>query len=416
MSNILICYDPNKIGMTDFERTDYLALNNRVQTECKGKWPNFGNKVWLQGIFSALSTPENQLEFGYESVNPKEVNERFDCVVMPLANCFHKNWIPWLKTRAEFVEQVKIPVFVIACGAQANSYDDLNQLVNDVREPATRFINSVYATGGEFALRGYFTEEFFKKLGFNHAVVTGCPSMYQMGRSLSISNNKVSADEFKPAINGTFKLPLTDKSVDSADFVCQGNYGNMLYNPKYFSENKFDNRRILKLIKRGDYSFVKALAQGRIHMFAYLEQWYSFFRENNISFSFGSRIHGTVVPILACVPSMITPCDTRTREMAEFFDIPVFNSDGKKLELFELYQSVDYSAFNKSFANRFDAFERFLKNCGLVDRINQQNIFIKNDYPEKPVIINQKELDRINKMLKRNSLIYFNLNRHYNHA
>lgn len=419
MKRILVYYPPNKLGMSDLDKTDYSILSERVKNELNGKFPNFGNKVWLQGILSEISNPDCIYEFGYDNISEDYINQNYDCVLLPLANCFHTGWIQYMEKRSSYIEKIKIPVYVIACGVQAKSYDDLTDLVESVKEPATRFIKSVYNTGGEFALRGYFTAEFFERLGFRNAVVTGCPSIYQMGRNLKITNQKVPESQFRSAINGTFKLPIPDKDIKKSDFVCQDVYGKFLYDPDYFKENPIDFRRILKLIKRGDYAFVRALANRKIHLFADTQQWMSFYVENNISFSFGSRIHGTIMPILSGVPSLCYSCDARTREMVEFFDIPgIINTGKEKIKiqsLYDLYCMTDYGKFNAGFQKRFDAFEAFLIKCGIVSKINQENTFMKKNadgitFPKKS---NEFYFDKIQKEIKKHGILFNGLNAWY---
>lgn len=416
MKKVLIYYPPDKFGMSDFRKTDYTKVAERAKKELNGKIPNFGNKVWLQGILAEISTPAIEYEFGYDELSENYINQTYDCVLLPLANCFHKAWIPYLEKRASHIRKLKIPVYVIACGVQAESYDEIDSLAESVKEPATEFIKAVYNTGGEFALRGYFTQEFFNKLGFHDAVVTGCPSIYQMGRNLTISNDKVSKEDFIATINGTFKLPVTDKDIKNAEFICQDVYGKVLYDPEYFMSNPFTMKRILKFIKRGDYNFVRAVGDNRIRLFADTQQWLSYYVKNNISFSFGSRIHGSIMPILAGVPSLCFTMDARTREMTEFFDIPNVNpSDVScKKDLYEWYLETDYSKFNEGFAKRFDDFESFLIKCGLVDRINQDNPFMTKDADfEMPEIVNAKHIEALHKKLSLNGAVLNCLDAYY---
>lgn len=406
---ILIFYPPNKLGMSDFRPTDYATLAQRARTELDGKIPNFGNKVWLQGIVSAISTEENTYEYGYDDLTPDYINNNFDCVLLPLANCFSVGWIKYLKKRTSYIEKLKIPVYVIACGVQVDSYDNLNNLVSELREPATKFINSVYSTGGEFALRGYFTEEFFHRLGFNDAVVTGCPSLYQMGRNLKLPNDKVNKDDFKATINGTFKLPVSYKDIKKAEFVCQDRFGKFLYDPEYIEKNPFTLRRVLKLVKRGDYDFVQALAENRIKLFADTQQWMRYYVQNDVKFSFGSRIHGSIMPILSGVPAMCYTMDARTREMVEFFDIPYIDKsqNPKKRDLYDWYMEADYSKFNMNFSERFDNYEAFLRKCGLVKNINQKNSFMaKENVVDMPFIVNQAPINELGKMIKHNKVVF----------
>lgn len=414
---ILIFYPPNKLGMSDFRPTDYTTLAERARKELDGKIPNFGNKVWLQGIISAISTPNNTYEYGYDDLTADYINNNFDCVLLPLANCFSKSWIRYLEKRASYIEKIKIPVYVIACGIQANSYDEIDELVGTLKTPATNFIKSVYDTGGEFALRGYFTQEFFHRLGFRDAVVTGCPSLFQMGRDLVISNDKVSKSDLTATINGTFKLPVTYKNIRTSDFVCQDKFGKFLYDPEYLKKNPFTLRRILKHVKRGDYAFVQALADNRIKLFGDTQQWMSYYVQNDVGFSFGSRIHGTIMPILSGVPSLCYTMDARTKEMAEFFDIPHTEPSEslKNKDLYDWYLETDYSKFNENFPKRFDAFEAFLRKCGLVENINQENIFMSRDKAnvDMPEIVNRAQINELSKLIKKNKLIISALDLYY---
>ena len=405
MKKILIYYRPNVIGISDFRPTNYYEVVDRSKEELNGKIPNFGNKVWLQAILSEISTSDCTYDFGYDDLSEDYINNNYDLVLMPLANCFHKGWIPYMEKRASHIEKLNIPVYVIACGVQADSYDELDSLVECVKEPATRFIKSVYNTGGEFALRGYFTQEFFKKLGFNSAVVTGCPSLFQMGRNLQISTDKVDKKDFKSAINGTFNLPVNDRDIKKSDFICQDKCGKFLYDPEFFKNNPHDLRRILKLVKRGEYPFVRALANNKIHLFADTQQWMNYYTHNDINFSFGSRIHGTIIPILSGVPSLCYSKDARTREMIEFFDIPhiiASSPEDKKRSMYEWYCSTDYTTFNRRYKEKFDAFESFLNTCGITRSINQNNTFmqIDNDSFEFPPIINKQYIEAIRKIVK----------------
>ena len=400
---VLIYYSPNKLGMSDFRKTDYSTLAERARKERNGIIPNFGNKVWMQGIISEIDVDETTCEFGYRGLSADYINNNYDCIVLPMANIFNTDYIELIEKQACEISNLKIPVYVIACGIQADSYDDLDSLVSSLKTPATKFIKSVYNTGGEFALRGYFTAEFFERLGFKDAVVTGCPSIYQMGRNLKISNEKVAEKEFKSSINGTFKLPVKRKDIKASDFICQEKYGKMLYDPEYFVSNPFTVRRILKLVKRGDYDFVEALANNKIKLFADTQQWMSYFLYENINFSFGSRIHGSIMPILSGVPSLCYTMDARTREMTEFFDIPSVKPSSvlSKKPMYEWYCETDYSKFNANFSKRFDEFEKFLQKCGLVKKINQNNSFMQKtaegfEYPES---VNSEHIKALNKTI-----------------
>lgn len=147
---------------------------------------NVGNRLWFQGIMSAIDTNENEYGFLCDGLTPEIINEKFDFVIFPMANIFNRAFRYYLN--GDIFNKINIPVYVIACGAQADSYDDIDALVDDIGNLSKSFISAIYNTGGEFALRGNFTKEFFERLGFHSAVVTGCPSMYQNGRDFVAVN------------------------------------------------------------------------------------------------------------------------------------------------------------------------------------------------------------------------------------
>lgn len=153
-------------------------------------------------------------------------------------------------------------------------------------------------------------------------------------------------------------------------------------------------------MRRGNKHELNAIADNRIRVFADTQEWLSYYVLNNIKFSFGSRIHGTVMPILAKTPSLLYSCDARTREMAEFFDIPFVTPEHTKQKpIYEWYLETDYSRFNKNFKKRFNDFQKFMIECNLVDSVNESNIFMSREkqdvnYPQSVNLKDQKQLKR----------------------
>ena len=158
MAKILIYKDVVPNGEYDIFRTiDYQKFRDEVgESACY----NVGNRAWLQGIIVALEDGKNELVFLTKEMTPSQINAEFDFIVLPMANIFQRRYIADMERLTKIFSQIKVPTYVIACGAQADSFDQLEELVESVKEPASRFIRSIYETGGEFALRGFFTKDF----------------------------------------------------------------------------------------------------------------------------------------------------------------------------------------------------------------------------------------------------------------
>lgn len=174
---------------------------------------NYGNKLWFQAIISIIDTPENEIYYYEPMMLPEYINSEFDFIIYPMANIFNEYFADYIDSSVNFLKQIKIPTYIIACGAQADSYDCLDRLVEKIGDKSKRFIDSVYNTGGEFALRGYFTKEFFDRLGNNTAMVTGCPSIYQMERNLRIDNTKVSKKSLSRYSTVKWELSIAEISI-----------------------------------------------------------------------------------------------------------------------------------------------------------------------------------------------------------
>ena len=115
--------------------------------------------------------------------------------------------------------------------------------------------------------------------------------------------------------------------------------------------------------------------ERRILLFLDIPIWRKYLIEGKFNFSYGTRIHGNIISILSGIPALICACDSRTREMAEFFSIPIIMPENSEKTLEELYELADYRKFNSTFSKNFHLFEKFLKSNGLVKEIGRENIF-----------------------------------------
>lgn len=401
MKHILIHIPVERYGEYDiFSRHNNADFVDVIKNKNAGVCPNMGNRLWFQGIVSAIQSPETHLEYWSPTMGKDYINQTFDLIVAPMANIFAHNFIALQETLAERFRGIKIPVYVIACGIQASSYDELEALCRCLKESASKFISSVYDTGGEFALRSNFTKEFFERLGFPTAVVTGCPSLYQLGRDMQISGEKVDIDSFSPILNGAphnHKKYMSD--YPKAVFVDQEVFWREELDPEFFENELTDNQYLRMLIRQHGYHTTKYLLEDRIKLFPDMNTWREFIRKNQYSCSFGSRIHGSIMPILAGIPAILECRDARTREMAEFFNIPFIFPEENHQSLYDLYMDADYTEFNKGFAERFDYYEDFLRKCGIVDQVNPNNQFFSKSESAFVTNANRKRKNQLLKSL-----------------
>lgn len=363
---VLYTEDDKSLDQGSFIPTNYETIAD-VYQEGLG---NCGNKVHYTALEKFLIDHNVKYKKVYNeplsNIDEKEVS----AVIYQAANILGSHRIKLLSELAKNFSTCRVPIYVFGLGIQKSLSTPVKNIVKDIEQPALNFIKSVYNSGGEIACRGYQTKEFLDLImPSNTAVVTGCPSIYYAGPDFQIDNKKVSLEDFKPAINGHIKL-LKQKSITeifttykNAEYFCQDDFLNLLYNKKFFEEKV----NVSELIEQFSLTGLKLIAEGRINLFYDIEVWKKYLSQNNFNFSFGSRIHGNVLPILAGIPALVYAIDSRIEEIADFYNIPYITELPSEKSLYQMYLDVDYTEFNESYPAKYKQFENFMVSHGLCE-------------------------------------------------
>ena len=353
---------------------------------------NIGNRLWLQGLMSVIDTGENQYVYRTPEMSADEINDQFDFIILPEANLLSERYQGSMKEYIAAFSRIKIPVYIIACGAEAPSFEALDDLVKNIGDVSSRFIETIYNTGGEFALRGEFTKALFDRLGFSGAVVTGCTSLYQMGRAFHVPGVNQNED-IRPIFNGRIStVQALMKAWPQSEHMDQEAFLHALYMPK---GNKLKYKDLLALYRRHGLYATELLRDDRIRLVPDMYNWHTYMAHSNANYSFGTRIHGNIMAIMSGIPATVVAIDSRTREMAEFFNLPyIIHKRGHSYspeELQACYTEADYSKFNETFSTKYDAFAKFLIDHQIVSHLNEENAYFDSDkeYYEPPMGINR---------------------------
>ncbi len=389
-----------------FRQSDYRTLADDIKKYRNGIATNTGNRVWFQGLVSELTVPDNELYYHDGSEGWNEINEKYDCVVFSVANLINPYYKKEIQFLADEIKQCKIPAFMISIGAQAKSYDDLTFLCESVSHETEALIHAVYETGGEIACRGYYTKEVFDRICNNTAEVVGCPSLFQNGERLSIPIEKVPLGKLKPVVNGSFfcKDNVFAKYPEAV-FIDQEKWFYYFYDINQYLPSR-DGRIVDAIIKSFGKEQSDLFFNRRLNLFWDIPEWHRFLIQNGYNFSIGTRIHGTIMSILSGIPSAMCAIDSRTREMSEYYNIPLFfPNDCKSCSLYELYTSTDYSKFNLLYPRLYQKFHGFLQKHNLVDKINGDNIFWGKEAPLENVEVTAK-IAQLSKIYNKRKWLY----------
>ncbi len=325
---------------------------------------NSGNNIFQYSIQNIL--PQDRIEV----VSRHDCNEIVDfspyeaLVILP-ANILARNMAQRLKFWTDLIKRSKLPTFAIAVGAQSKYNFDFSFL-QAIKTEATDFVKAILDSGGAIGVRGYFTQEVIKKLGFasEDIDVIGCPSIFVKGPDLHIDKHSVMPENLVPMVNGNPVWNHKDigkyfDKYENSYFVDQDKFYKMLYYPEELT------RKDLKYLRGRKGLWMNMYMQDRIKFYGDYGAWVNGLRDLGINFSFGSRIHGSILPILQGIPAYILATDSRVRELAEYFEIP-FEKMPKRLDdLHTYYEKADYSNFNRNFAAKYAKFKTFVEKIGV---------------------------------------------------
>lgn len=390
MKKVLFCLDEERPDASVFYPVDIAVLRKNWD---KIGFANSGNLLFISSLNQFLC--REKITYRNNKTVEQVREGGYDLALHCSANLFNECYYDEMLCLAEEIKAFRMPVYVISVGIQIRNDESIRSLADKINYPVKAYVDSIYESGGELALRGYYTKELLDIIvPDNTAKVVGCPSLYAAGPDLTITNEKVSKEEFLFSLNGYIKDMRTDFVKFNFDkyphmYVDQGELGNMIYGGEL--EN-ITTIKTLKLIKRYSLDVIQELINNNVKLFYDMPVWKEYL--GRYSFSFGKRIHGNIAAILSGVPALLNSIDKRTEEIADFYCVPKVKIDYKdKSDIYDLYLKTDYSRFNREFKEKYYAFEKFLLDTGIVDEIGtseDMNKYIKNKewkYPEQPDFI-----------------------------
>lgn len=330
---------------------------------------NAGNLIFSMAAQRILETAGTTVVADRFTVEPRDadrINERYDAYVIPLANAFRLSFEPVLIRMTRLIERLTIPVVVLGVGAQANLAYDTARL--KPMEPSVRgFVAAVLDRSPSIGVRGELTHDYLQGLGFRDVEVIGCPSLFLNGADMHVEKRRPILDsDSKLAIN------VSPYVVSMGPIVAHHveRYPDLTYIPQDLDT--------LEMLLWGDVGADVDPADPRpIHLahplfrddkvrfFTDPMPWLDFLATRD--FSFGTRIHGNIAAILAGTPAYVLAHDSRTLELARYFEIPhrPMRRSDPMIDAADLYAEADYGPLNRGHAARLATFVAYLDRHGL---------------------------------------------------
>lgn len=368
---------------------------------------NVGNLVFSHAAHRLLSRRGTKIISTAQLAEPKKSRlgrrQGFDHVVIPLANAFRNSFREKLDELSAFVEglDADVPVTVLGVGAQGGLGGNLSRL-DPLADAVTRFMRAVLDRAPSVGVRGEVTREYLGALGFGdeHVTVIGCPSMFLRGPELTVREPRA---------------PLTAQSqvaVNVSPYVAEMGAiveKNAERYPRltYFAQDVHTLGMMLGAPYAGPGRRTtnpvspehRLYREGR--MVFCLDPWTWFDELAQREISFGTRIHGNIAALLAGTPAVVLAHDSRTLELARYYEIPFrkISKVSEKLDPARLLENCDWGPLQSGHAARWATFEGFLHAHGLqhafetggaADRFDAKVAKVRWPDPVRPVPYEQR--------------------------
>lgn len=333
---------------------------------------NTGNMLFKDSIIrSIMANDDDEFTLIRNSDIPRfmseidRVNEEYDYFVIPLANAFRDNFTSNLLNLASFVGRLRIPCVVIGVGLQ-DAYEPSFNNPKKFDDAAKLFCRAVLDKSVSIGVRGEITYNYLTKqleLPKNSVDIIGCPSM-QLYSGFIPPNAKDLSSLDKIATN--FDNDRGGRWYSLISYIWN-EYRNSIHIPQLSAELRFLywGEPIEGKSNTTSYSLSdKMYTEGRVISFVNTLTWIEYLQQ--CTFSIGTRFHGSVAAVLAGVPTILLTHDSRTRELAEYHNIPcvaatdmcVGNDEAKTF--LRLIENTDFSLPYKVARKNTRAYIQFL--------------------------------------------------------
>ncbi len=321
---------------------------------------NSGNMIFTESLLRNLPGSK------WHSAQPNY--EEADCIVIAAAN--------WLNPTSDFgwmaerVEKTDLPVFMVGVGAQS----DMDHSIPGINAGTLRLLSIVSERSKLISTRGRFSSEVLEHYGIKNSSPTGCPSLLLCGDEGPRFGSKEVGSQI--VLHGTrHGAHPTD---DFQTYLYRQSYklgtGVLLQSELpdvqiAFGDNPFDiDRAVAHMVGvtygTPNYETLINYLCGNAAFFHNFDDWLAYCKTKD--FFVGSRIHGTILALIAGTPALLIAHDARTVELAQTLNIPYVLSsqidtsgDLNFDELYEVFARSDISATYHGYRQSFmDFFEK----------------------------------------------------------
>jgi len=316
---------------------------------------NYGNLIFWEATIGLL-----------KGHNLLSINEPYDCsidrVVFVLANSIQNEIAHRLQKSAEQILHLDCPKVLLSIGAQHDNYE-MFDFSDELKHASNLFLGQMDIV----YLRGDYTYELLKHNGIEgEFIVNGCPSILLNDiPPIEYQDERVMIN--MPSYN---HMPATSRQTSRTWWM------------RFFRRDKSAYTLFEDLNGMATNGRVKLLAQEDIYLGFYGPQYELSYPKGidcwrglleNVDFTIGTRIHGSIMSLLCGIPTLCLCLDSRTRELCKRMEIPHTIYDGQRFDGLDDLLSFARQNYNFDRALFDENLESMRMNLQKVDFLNFEN-------------------------------------------
>ncbi|GGD99102.1 hypothetical protein GCM10011390_17360 [Aureimonas endophytica] len=282
----------------------------------------------------------------------------------------------------DWIEALDLPVLVIGVGAQAEKERPII-----LPKEGRRVWQAIADRAPVIGVRGAFSAETLHRNGIHNLEIVGCPSMFRgLDRTLTLRHAPGGPRRV------TFSLRRevgTTYAVDPAEFQrtqkriiaklalvadlylsCHGEPEEKAF---FFKAPRHMEAAAAKLVAEGWFDEVtgrllRGLYESRLFYVGAPGDYDVYAPQFDAAL--GYRVHAVLPAVAVGVPGVLFAYDTRSTELAETFDLPIYSPEAfERQTLAEALAPERFGRFQSLFAERYDRMKAFIERNGVKSRM-----------------------------------------------
>lgn len=282
----------------------------------------------------------------------------------------------------DWLKALDLPVVACGMGAQAETERPI------VFSPQSRYVwKHIAAHCQTIGVRGAFSAETLRHNGIDNVEIVGCPSLFRArNRDLALQPapggprrisfsvrrevDETYADDPIQFVETQKRIIAKLDLVSDLYLSCHGEPEEKAF---FYRSPLAREQATAQLVASGWFdhasgSVLKKLYENKLYYYARPSD-YDYYAPQ-FDAVLGYRVHAVLPAAAVGVPAAMFDYDTRSRELAQTFDLPLYKPDEfERMTLAEAFDPPRFDAFNARFKERYDRMKQFFEKNGISTRM-----------------------------------------------